>query len=173
MTNKKENILQTALELFASEGYASVSTNSIAKKAGVSEGLIFRHFESKKGLLDAIVKDGEQRMKEVLTPFFQAMSPGEIIRTFILLPFQTEESEYDYWKLQYKLKWEPEYNAPEKMKPVEEKLAQAFRELEFENPVLEAQLLIQIFDSIAVGILRDGKAGQEPLLQLLLTKYDL
>ena len=54
MTNKKEKILLTALELFANEGFKSVTTSKIAKEAGVSEGLIFRHFENKKGLLNAL-----------------------------------------------------------------------------------------------------------------------
>ena len=45
MTEKQESILQAALKLFATEGYASTSTNKVAKVAGVSEGLIFHHFK--------------------------------------------------------------------------------------------------------------------------------
>ncbi|MEM6542898.1 MAG: helix-turn-helix domain-containing protein, partial [Bacteroidota bacterium] len=56
MTAKQEKILNAALELFAHEGYNVVSTSKIAQKAGVSEGLIFRHFESKQGLLNAILQ---------------------------------------------------------------------------------------------------------------------
>jgi AcrR family transcriptional regulator len=51
MTEKKELILQTALRLFSEQGYEATPTNRIAKEAGVSEGLIFRHFENKEGLL--------------------------------------------------------------------------------------------------------------------------
>ena len=51
MTEKQENILNTALELFAKDGYDATSTSKIAKCAGVSEGLIFRHYGSKDGLL--------------------------------------------------------------------------------------------------------------------------
>ncbi|MFT5243346.1 MAG: AcrR family transcriptional regulator, partial [Psychroserpens sp.] len=43
MTDKKEQILKSALELFANEGVNATSTNKIAKYAAVSEGLIFRH----------------------------------------------------------------------------------------------------------------------------------
>ncbi|MEJ6750428.1 MAG: helix-turn-helix domain-containing protein, partial [Bacteroidia bacterium] len=45
MTDKQVAILQTALELFSNKGFYAVSTNLIAKEAGVSEGLIFRHFQ--------------------------------------------------------------------------------------------------------------------------------
>ena len=46
MTDKKENILKSALELFANEGVNATSTNRIAIKANVSEGLIFKHFKN-------------------------------------------------------------------------------------------------------------------------------
>lgn len=56
MTDKQEKILRaTALDLFANTGYNAASTSKIAQKASVSEGLIFRHCQNKKGLLDALV----------------------------------------------------------------------------------------------------------------------
>ena len=59
MTEKKEKILQAALELFAKEGFYATSTSKVAKTAGVSEGLIFRHFGNKEGLLHAVLDEGE------------------------------------------------------------------------------------------------------------------
>ena len=47
----QRRILSAALELFAEKGYAATSTGAIAKTAGVAEGLIFKHFRSKKELL--------------------------------------------------------------------------------------------------------------------------
>ncbi|QQK76970.1 TetR/AcrR family transcriptional regulator [Salicibibacter cibarius] len=55
LTKKQIAIIETATELFAEKGYAGTSTNEIAHKASVSEGTIFKHFKSKKGLLMAIV----------------------------------------------------------------------------------------------------------------------
>lgn len=55
MTEKQESIVRAAIELFSSKGYAASSTNEIAKKAGVAEGTIFRHYKTKKDLLLAIV----------------------------------------------------------------------------------------------------------------------
>ena len=45
MTEKESSIINSAISLFAQEGYDGTSTLSIAKKAGVSEGLIFKHFK--------------------------------------------------------------------------------------------------------------------------------
>lgn len=55
MTEKQRKILLAAIEIFAEKGYAAASTSEIAKKAGVAEGTIFRHYASKEKLLYAIV----------------------------------------------------------------------------------------------------------------------
>ena len=48
-------IMQTALELFANEGYYPTSISKIAQKAGISKGLMYNYFESKEALLEAII----------------------------------------------------------------------------------------------------------------------
>ncbi len=80
MTDRRTNILTAALELFAQEGYKSTTTAKVAKKAGVSEGLIFRHFENKEGLLRAIMEDGEQQAAPLFTAITSETWPKEIIK---------------------------------------------------------------------------------------------
>ncbi|MBO8157081.1 MAG: TetR/AcrR family transcriptional regulator [Bacillaceae bacterium] len=55
ITPKQAKIIQAAIEIFAEKGYASASTSEIAKRAGVAEGTIFRHYKTKKELLLSIV----------------------------------------------------------------------------------------------------------------------
>jgi AcrR family transcriptional regulator len=55
LTDKQKKIIAAAIESFAAKGYAATSTSEIAKKAGVAEGTIFRHYKTKKELLLAIV----------------------------------------------------------------------------------------------------------------------
>jgi AcrR family transcriptional regulator len=55
LTEKQRKILLAAIESFSEKGFASTSTSEIAKKAGVAEGTIFRHYKTKKDLLTAIV----------------------------------------------------------------------------------------------------------------------
>src|SRR3974377_2101740 len=40
-------VLRAARELFAEQGYAQVSTREIARRAGVTQAQVFRHFSSK------------------------------------------------------------------------------------------------------------------------------
>ncbi|SFB27071.1 transcriptional regulator, TetR family [Lentibacillus halodurans] len=55
MTPKQIEILKSAIELISEKGYYNTSTSEIAKRAGVAEGTIFRHYSTKKDLLVAIV----------------------------------------------------------------------------------------------------------------------
>jgi AcrR family transcriptional regulator len=48
-------LLNAALEVFASRGYAGSTTREIARRAGVSEGLLFRHFGTKVALFEEAV----------------------------------------------------------------------------------------------------------------------
>ena len=171
MTDRKGQILKAALALFATEGFHGVSTNKIAKKAAVSEGLIFRHFENKKGLLEALLEHAFDRMGILLMPIISEEKPKKVLEKYILLPFEIDKSEYHFWKLLFKLKWEIEYSGAEKLKPLVDKLAWAFSELKFNEPEKEAEILVHIIESISVGILKDGKKSQAALKEFLLTKY--
>ncbi|MEM6721157.1 MAG: helix-turn-helix domain-containing protein [Bacteroidota bacterium] len=173
MTDKQEKILDAALELFSKEGYNATSTSKIGKKAGVSEGLIFRHFTNKQGLLDAIVKSAESRIATVIMPIIAETDPKTVLQKAIELPFSVKESEFDFWRLQFKLKWEVAYNNPQKMQPLIDKLAWAFQELAYENPKLEAVLLNQIIESISSEILKGNLKQQEAYKSFLLLKYKL
>ena len=57
-TQKKELIMNVALELFAENGFHATSISQIAKKAKISKGLTYNYFESKKEILDEIIKKG-------------------------------------------------------------------------------------------------------------------
>jgi AcrR family transcriptional regulator len=52
---RREQILQTAVELFAKRGFAEVTTREIAGAANINEATIYKHFASKEELFDAVV----------------------------------------------------------------------------------------------------------------------
>ena len=52
---RREQILQTAVELFSQRGFKGTTTKEIARVAGVSEAMVFRHFASKDDLYAAIL----------------------------------------------------------------------------------------------------------------------
>jgi AcrR family transcriptional regulator len=59
-------IVETAIGVFAREGFSGTTTRRLAHAAGVSEALLFRHFPNKKALYRAILEtklhDSEQAL---------------------------------------------------------------------------------------------------------------
>ena len=64
-TNKAK-IERAALTLFAEQGVDGVSTKSIAVAAGVSEGLLYRHFTNKDGLARELMRAIHVRLTEMI-----------------------------------------------------------------------------------------------------------
>lgn len=159
--------------MFAKEGYSNVSTNAIAKKAGVSEGLIFRHFGNKEGLLNDILKDGQEKANIHFANIVLSTEPKEVIRKTIELPISITPNERDYWKLIYSLKWQQSSYDSSKMEPLRVSLTNAFTKLGYENPLAEANTLLAFFDGIAAAILLHQDADVMPMVQLLKSKYNL
>jgi len=172
MTEKQSNILNAALDLFSNEGYASTPTSKIAKKAGVSEGLIFRHYTNKRGLLNVLMKEADLRLGELLIPILFETNSKKVIRRVIKFPFKlVDEKDCEYLKLRAILNWDKEYNKPEKMKPLIYKLTVAFRNLKYKDPENEAQLLYHIMDSISIEILKGNMKQATSFRDFLLKKY--
>lgn len=53
----RESILQSALEVFSKKGYVSATIGTIAKKAGVNNLTVFRHFQGKENLFREVVEE--------------------------------------------------------------------------------------------------------------------
>lgn len=53
---RREQILQTAVNLFSHRGFSGTTTKEIARASGVSEAMVFRHFETKDALYGAILE---------------------------------------------------------------------------------------------------------------------
>jgi AcrR family transcriptional regulator len=67
----RDRLLQSAMELFASRGYAATSIREIVEAAGVTKPVLYYHFESKEGLFlalfDALQVVVEEKLSRSLT----------------------------------------------------------------------------------------------------------
>lgn len=173
MTEKQEKIIQSALELFAEDGFHATSTSKVARHAGVSEGLIFRHFGNKAGLLEAILREGEERAKHLFAPIIFESDPRRVIRkTIDLIPEVTEnEEEFEFWKLQYKIKWEMETYGEHKMELLLLALTNAFKKLGYASPEKEALALQVFIDGLATRFCLQDSFDRESMISFLKEKY--
>lgn len=172
MTDKQVAILQTALELFSKKGFDAVSTNLIAKEAGVSEGLIFRHFQNKMGLLHAIMRMGKEKVEPLLASIAELPESAKRVQAIMELPFHIEEEDYPFWRLIYSLKWQNEYYDDEMSKPTKDILVKALTEMKYADVDAEADLIMSYLDGFATTVLlKRDSINTTRLLETLRKKY--
>ncbi len=54
--DRRQSLLQAALDLFSTQGYDGTTTRAIAERSGVTEAVLFKHFRAKQELLQAVVE---------------------------------------------------------------------------------------------------------------------
>jgi AcrR family transcriptional regulator len=59
-------LLGAARELFAAEGYSGVSTAELVRRAGVTRGALYHHFEDKRDLFRSLVEELEEELEEIV-----------------------------------------------------------------------------------------------------------
>ena len=171
MTTKHDRILEVGLELFANQGFEKTTTAQIAKKANVSEGLIFKYYKSKEGLLLQLCEQLNAKRDQIIGRLQDISSPKAQLQAMIAAPFHIPKAEHDFWRLQYRLKQNTRYRAFFEEKKEVNFLIQLFQDLGSENPEVEAKILYDILIGAFQQILYQEMNNKEEYLRLLERKY--
>ncbi len=178
MTEKQENILNTALKLFATKGYTNTSTSLIAREAGVSEGLIFRHFGSKDKLLDELVNLGICDMEKAIAPLIEEVDPNKILSDILDFILHVVRNDLEKWQLQMTLKYQsPEiakkYHSSKVIMQMNEIIENAFRKLNYPNPKAETKLFMLIIGALFTILPNEDEIDQESFINFIKSKYNI
>jgi len=73
--DKRESIMTAALELFVERGFFGTAVPEIADRAGVGAGTIYRYFDSKEALVNAIYREQKLRFGQVAFDGFPPEAP--------------------------------------------------------------------------------------------------
>ena len=88
-----DSILSIAAEEFADKGFAGTAISSIAKRAGVSVGVIYKYYAGKEDLFNACVAKSLNTMEEVLDS--AKMSGGSMLEMADVLITGVADGEAD------------------------------------------------------------------------------
>ncbi len=142
--NRRRQIMDAALELFASEGYSHCSISQLAQHVGVSKGLMYNYFNSKEALLVSIIEEGVADIMSMIDPNHDENLKPEEVEVFIRDTFKGIQENVQFWILFINvvlqppvkefLNGEPFTNVMDRFAP---KLIEYFKKMGFEDPMLE------------------------------------
>ena len=85
---RKDTILEAGIEEFSSKGYEKANINIIAKKSGISIGLMYKYFSTKEDLFITCLQRGAQILDEALFEIMESsdkllFKAEKLIRTMV------------------------------------------------------------------------------------------
>ena len=175
--NKKQLILETALKLFASNGYNATPISMIAKEAGVSQGLMYNFYSSKAELLREMIRQGAADIAESMKAYSSLDDPREAIRVHVIETIQIIKKKKEFWKLLHAIRLQGgvlqdvEDLFENIVSTVTRIFEKVFRQLGFENPKLEAQLFLTQIDGLVILYLQNQKLPIQQLGNQLIKRY--
>jgi AcrR family transcriptional regulator len=80
----RERILEVAKEVFTREG-AAASLDDIARRSGVGNATLYRHFPTRDALIEAVYRNEVEKLAAAEQRFAASMPPLEALRAWMLL----------------------------------------------------------------------------------------
>lgn len=77
---KKNKIIEAAYEIFSEVGYYAANTPEIAKKAGVSTGIIYGYFKNKRDILSYVLKIYINKVALPVMDYFETLNSDSDIK---------------------------------------------------------------------------------------------
>ena len=102
MGKTREDILLTALRLFARDGYEATSTGAIAGALGMTKAALYKHYRNKRDIFDRIVSRMEEldaaraRAQEMPEDTLEN-TPEAYRRTTMEAACRYSKAQFDYW----------------------------------------------------------------------------
>jgi AcrR family transcriptional regulator len=164
---KKQLIMDTALELFAKEGFHKTSISTIARNAGIAKGLLYNYFKSKEELVIELMKAGFFDLMSSFDPNHDNVLTREELKSFIINVMKNIAEKHRFWKLYFAVISQPIVNEVafgEIMKtamPFFRILTNFFATAGVKNPEAETRFFTAMMDGIAMNFAVDP--GHFPL----------
>jgi len=155
--NRKHQIIQAALELFASEGYHTSSVARIARCAGISKGLLYNYFTSKEDLLDSILALGIEKFHHILEEIRHELDTPEELMMYIHGGFEIIRREPEFYRLLFSVFFQPgvmdvsQNKYRETLEHLTRDIAVYFETKGDPNPIEKAMLLGNIIDGVGLS----------------------
>ncbi|MBE9491416.1 MAG: TetR/AcrR family transcriptional regulator [Bacteroidetes bacterium] len=159
--SKKKLIMDTALELFANQGYYPTSISIIAKKAGISKGLLYNYFKSKEDLIKEIINRGIDELLETFDLDRDGVLTEDEFDYLVHENFRLIKNNIQHWKLFFAISMQPpvfkvvKERISEFMPKYINIMAKYYNKRGVSNPVTEALFFGAVMDGVSLNYVAD------------------
>ncbi len=180
--DRKQEILEAALSLFAQNGFENTRIQQITEKASISKGLFYNYFESKEAILQelfALLFTKIQELVKLVESYKSGITnPQETIKTLLSLTHKSAVENLEFWTFYSRLTFqlnEPEDTLAKLLqfeKAYNAQLACIFSDLGYANAKTEAILFNNTLDGIILNyVLRPKNYPLDAVMNQFKDKY--
>lgn len=159
--DRRDQLLDAALHVFAEEGYHSASVSKIAQRANVSKGLMYNYFHSKEQVLSTLMVELFDYAMSLMK-----ITPGEVLtderfEEIISLSIQVPLNEPQRWKLYMSLAFQKDVTEilMAEMKPHLQdymvSMSNYFSKKGYEDPMAMMRIFSAVLDGVQMHCLLD------------------
>jgi len=109
---RRKRIVHGAMQAFARSGFRGTRSRDLAKAAGVSEALIFKHFPNKRAIQKAIIEERIRQTGVFISPEIREMTLEAALNAIASRVFEASERDPSFMRLLYFAGLESEPLAP-------------------------------------------------------------
>lgn len=176
---KKQQIMQAALKVFASQGFNGATINMIAKEAGIAKGLLYSYYESKEKLLGELLTFGMQKAASFLSEDAGGkLETKKEFATSLRKMIQLFLEEADFWRLYTMLALQPHIaekfrkEAMEFLQQYLEVYISYFKKKKSANPMAEAMLFGSVLDGLMFDLMvAPDEYPVEDVIKMIIKKF--
>jgi AcrR family transcriptional regulator len=175
--DRREAILNAALSVFAEDTYHAASVSKIAKKAGVSKGLMYNYFKGKEDLLFTLVNNIADKFMQRFEIENHALLNDKDIEQFVHLSFEVVNDDLELSKLFFSVYTQHDVMAIvgekmlEKVQPFFMLLVDYFRSKGHEDPMATARYFSSTIDGIQMTILMDNTFPLASVKKMIIKQF--
>jgi AcrR family transcriptional regulator len=175
--DRKKQLMDIGLELFANEGYHNTTISRIAAMAGISKGLMYNYFESKEDLLIQLAERGINSLLVHFDPDRDGVLTRDEMIFLVNMLFQILTDNPTTWKLYFSVMMQPDVYRiiGERFRSMQvsylDMLTSYFREMGRKDPYAEARFLMAVFDGIYLNyVINPAGFPLDELKQLIINR---
>jgi AcrR family transcriptional regulator len=171
-------IVEHALALFGKHGYDRTTVAMIASSAGISQGLMYRHFDSKAALLRAIFAQSMADVRASMAAAAEGKTPADRVERLIRVSFDILREHREFWRLSYGVRMQAAVlkelgsRVGAWTTEIKTTLAAFLRDAGASDPDIEAALLFAIIDGVSQHYVLDpARYPLDEVIEHIVSRY--